>query len=374
MKFAILKENLKRGLAIIERAAGRNITLPSLSNVLISAQKNLIILTSTDLELVVTWWGLAKTEKEGKITTPARLFANVINFFPSEKITLSSKDNILLIEGENSTAQLNSFPADDFPIIPNLKTPDNLCMNLEPFIEALSQVVDMTASTQVRPEIAGVYLNFQKDAAKITTTDSFRLAERTLLFEKKQTKEVSLIIPQKAAREIINIFKEQRGKLTVYFSPTQVMFEFYSEEIKQPQIQIISRIIEGEYPSYEELIPEKMETQITIKKTDFINHLKSVGIFSGKGNEIKIGVSSKKDGLEISAANPETGEDRTFLPAKINGEKMEASFNWRFLIDGLSQFKSQEVIFSFNKEEETAIIRPTDESSFLYIIKPMKSS
>jgi DNA polymerase-3 subunit beta len=374
MKILILKENLKKGLNIIERIIGRNLTLPILNNILMTTQKNYLNLTATDLELAINFWVLAKVEKEGSIAVPARFLSNLISLFPHETITLRLKDKFLIIEGENYETQLKTFDPEDFPILPKVKNGDFLQVNCVPFIEGLGQIADFTASTPVRPEISGIFLNFQKNVLKMTATDSFRLAEKTLLLEKESPKEYSLIVPQKAIRELTNTLSDKTEKLTVYFSPNQILFEYPLGEVPHPQIQIISRLIEGEYPDYQTIIPKSYKTQVIISRGEFLNQLRTAGLFSGKVNEIKIKIDPKKESLGISAQSQELGQNQSSLSCKAKGEKMEISFNWRFLADGLNQIRSSEIIFELSSEDGPALLKPVGDSSYLYVVMPTKGT
>ena len=376
MKVTILKENLNNGLNIVSRVVGKNLTLPILNNILISTEKNFLNLSATDLELAIQYWTLIKKEKEGKITIPAKIFSNFINFLPEKKLTLEVKNQILYIDCENYSTKIKGSNAEEFPIIPKIEDKSPLELNTSFLCEGLSQVVDFSTPNQTRPELSGVYFNFQKNRVVLTTTDSFRLAEKVLLFEKKIDKEYSFILPQKTVRELINIFSEKKEKLKLYISPNQVLFEYPMIEIPHPQIQVISRLIEGEYPDYQEIIPKKYEIQIILPKDIFLNQIKTASIFSGKSNEIKIKV--RKEGIEILSQNPEFGESRTFLPGKVNysssPKEMEVVFNYRFLIDGLLKITSSKVIFELNGEEGPAVLKPDDDPYYLYIVMPIKST
>jgi len=374
MKLVILKESLQNGLHVVERIAGRNLSLPILENVLISTEKNFLHLTTTDLETAISWWGLAKIEKEGKTTLPVRFFSSLVNLLPENSIILETVNSTLSIESENVKNQLKCLDPNDFPVIPKLENNPSLKINNSIFIEGLSQVVETAASTQVRPEISGVYFNFQRDFLKMAATDSFQLAEKTIFFEEKPSQEYSFILPQKAARELINTFSEKTGKLSLYLSPNQVMFELPLLETPHPQLQIVSKFIEGEYPDYQAIIPKKHESQIITSKKDFLTRLKAAGLLSGKINEVKLTVDPVKNRMEIFSQSTDFGGHQSFLSGKGTGKKVEVSFNWRFLVEGLSNIKTPEVIFELSGEEGPAVLKPVDDSSYLYIAMPIKAS
>lgn len=380
MKLLILQEYLKKGLNITERALIRSLSLPILNNILIKTEKNFLNLTSTDLELAIKWWSLAKIEKEGEVVVPANLFSSFFKLLPNKQISLEKKDNFLIIECENLKNQIKILSSEDFPIIPQTSKENFIEIESSFFCQGLSQVVDVAAPSQTRPEISGVSLSFQKDCLKITATDSFRLAEKTIFFDKIKNppeikeKETSFILPQKTAKEIINIFSETENNLKIYFSPNQILFESQMPQTPHPQIQLTSRLIEGEYPAYQEIIPKKYQTQIILNKNEFLNQIKIAALFSGKINEVKFKIDPRKNGLGIFSQNIDLGEHTSFLNGEVNGEPVEIAFNHRFLVDGLLNIKTNEVIFELNKDDEPAILKPTADASYLYVAMPVMSS
>ncbi len=379
MKIIILKENLNNGLNIIGRIAGKNLTLPILNNILIETEKSFINLSSTDLELGIKYWLLAKIEKEGKITVPSKILTSFVGLLPNKKLTLEAKNQTLFIDCDDQNTQIKGLDAQDYPIIPTISDNDFISLDAASFCEGLSQVVDFAAINQARPELSGVYLSFQKDRVQLTTTDSVRLAEKTIFLKEKTEKAIAFILPQKTAREIINIFAEQNGRLKLYSSPNQVLFEYPMQETDHPQVQVVSRLIEGEYPEYQGIIPKKYEAQIILTKNDFLNQIKTASIFSGKNNEIKIKINPKKEGIEILSQNPELGENKSFLPAKIiyrqeNNQEVAVNFNYRFLIDGLSNIKSPKVVFELNGEDGPAVLKPAEDPTYIYVVMPIKTT
>ncbi len=388
MKITILKENLKKGLNVVEKITTKNLSLPILNNVLISAENNLLNLITTDLEVGIKYWSLVKVEKEGKITIPAKFLSDFINFLIEEKISLEVKNNTLYIESKNQKTQIKGQDSEEFPIVPKIENKNFIEVNINPFFQGMAQVINFTSPSQTRVELSGIYFNFQKDYLKIVATDSFRLAEKTLYFKNKNIsqnipeKGYSFILPLKAGRELLNIFsefqdddpKKNNKKLRIYASVNQVLFETLFPEIDKPQTQLISRLIEGDYPDYEQIIPEKYKGQIVLNKSDFLNKIKAASLFSGRTNEVKIKVDASKKEIQIFSQSAELGESQSSLPVKVNGKNLEVSFNWKFLTEGLANIKSSEVIFDMNNEEGPSVLKPVGDDSYLYVVMPVKSS
>lgn len=374
MKVEILKENLKNGLAIVEKIVGKNLSLPILDNVLIDAEDNFLSLSSTDLETAIKLWILTKIVKKGKVVLPAKFLSSFVSSLPNEKITLEEKRQGLDIECKNFKTQIQGFNPEDFPLIPEFKDAEFLEVDNKKLCQGLSQVADVTSPSQSRPEISGIYFVFSKNIIKMVATDSFRLAEKNISLESAVKKDLSFILPQKPAREIINILDGKEGNVKIYFLPNQVMFEFPMKEAPRPQVQIVSRLIEGEYPNYEEIIPKKFKTRIILKRDEFLNQIKTASLFAGKINEIKIKTNLKSQEIEISAQDPDIGQSQSSIQGKIEGEEIETSFNHKFLTDGLLNLKSSEVIFELSKEDGPCTLKPVGDASYLYVVMPIKAT
>lgn len=374
MKIEVLKDNLKKGLEIVEKIAKKNLTLPALSNVLLSCEGNFLRLDTTNLETSISWWVLAKIEEEGKIAIPATFFSSLVNLLKEERIELRSQDKNLILETKSQTTQIQGMDSEEFPIIPKIEKEEIVKISNQKLLEALGQIIEIPSISQIRPEISGIYFSFKKDLLKVVGTDSFRLAEKTVALKGEIKKEVSFILPQDAVRELINILSQKEGHTIIYFSPNQILFENIEKETSHPQVQVLSRLIEGEYPKYQEIIPKKYKTQIIAKREDLQNQLKQAGLFGGKISEVKLTVQPKDNQLKIYSESPEVGKNESYLPIKIKGEPIEVSFNYRFLISGLQNIKSSEVIFELNGEDGPGVLKPVGDESYIYVSMPIKLS
>ena len=226
MKVEILKENLKNGLNVVEKIVGKNLSLPVLDNVLISTEDNFLSLSSTDLETAIKIWILVKIVKEGKVVVPAKFLSSFVSLLPNEKITLEEKKQGLSVECKSFKNQIQGFNPEEFPIIPEFKNLEYLEVDNRKLCQGLAQIADVASPSQSRPEISGIYFLFSKNVIKIVATDSFRLAEKTITLDIPVKKDVSFILPQKPAREIINTLGEKEGKIKMFFSPNQTIFDF----------------------------------------------------------------------------------------------------------------------------------------------------
>jgi DNA polymerase-3 subunit beta len=381
MKITILKDKLKEGIGIIEKISAKSISLPILNNVLFTTEKNFLNLAATDLEMGIKWWTLAKTEKEGQVAVPSKILSSLVNFLPNKSVNLQSKGFDLEIECDNRKTVIKGVNPEDFPIIPKVADEEKIEVPARSFCKGLASVVDIASFSSTKPEISGVYFLFQKNMIIMAATDSFRLGERKIYLDSPSgpDKEYSLILPQKAAREIINIFGEKEDSLTICFSPNQILFETTSSETRHANIQLTSRLVEGDYPNYQEIIPKKHETSINLPLDDFINQIKLASLFSGKINEIKLKIDAAKDQVNFLSQNAEVGEYQSFLAGKVEGKPCEISFNHRFLLEGLlninlQQQKKPEVVLELSGPEKPAVLRMKGEENYLYLVMPIKNS
>ena len=376
MKTIILKDKLKEGINVVERISTKSLNLPILSNILVSAEKNFLNLATTDLEVGINWWSLVKTEKEGKIAIPARIFAGLVGFLPEKPVELEVEDLMLKVKCGDYQTSIKGLNPEDFPIIPKVADKEKITIKSQVFCQNLSRVADVASFSSAKPEISGIYFLFQKNLIIMAATDSFRLGETKIYLESPQNnlaKDYSLILPQKAAKEVINIFGEEEGDLTIYFSTNQIVFEQLLPETPHPQVQLVSRLIDGEYPNYQEIIPKKYETRITLQRADFVNQIKVASLFSGKINEIKLKIDPKKNRVEVFSQNPDLGEHQGFFTGKIEGKPCEISFNHRFLLEGLLNIKDSRVVFDLINSEKPGVLRPESDDSYLYLVMPIKS-
>jgi DNA polymerase-3 subunit beta len=367
MHIICLRENLKQSLNITEKIIGRNLTLPILNNLLLAVESNKLKVSSTNLEIGINSWVTGKIQEKGSITIPAKLISDFINNLPNEKIELKTKDKQLEIKCKKLKAILKGLPADDFPIIPKIK--DNPLIKIKGSIlkNGFSQVVEMTALSESRPEISGIYMRFNKNLIKLAATDSFRLAEKNIETNSnsKELKGQTVIIPQRTVQEIIRILGEEETEVEITLSGNQILFDLGNT-------QIISRLIEGQYPDYQQIIPDSFQTQVIINRGELINNIKIASLFSGKINDIKISVNPKKSFLEVLAKDADIGENKSRIKTKIEGKEMGIIFNYRYLLAGLNNIFSDKVIIGLNNSAKPVVIRPVGDTTYTYVVMPIK--
>lgn len=378
MKITLLQEKLRTGLSIIGRVTSKSATLPALENILVKTEKNFISLVSTNLEIAVKWWALVKVEKEGECAVPYSLFSNAVSYLPNKQVYLEHKESTLSLQCGDYKSKLVTNSVEDFPIIPKVSKERSFSCAPSLFYSALEKLIEIPAQSNIRPEISGIYFSISSKEVVVAATDSFRLGEVTIPVgesAKIPAKEkIEFILPQRTARELLHVFSKEEENITIYMGESQILLESKMEETDHPKVQLISRLIDGEYPNYKAIIPKEHVTQVTVEKNEFLNQLKVASLFCGKSNEIRLKTNPKEKKVEISSKSPETGEHSSSLSGTVKGKEMEAPFNFKFLQQGVASIESAEVVLEFAGEEKPLVVKPVGDSSFVYVIAPIKSS
>lgn len=371
MNINLLQNKLKEGLNIIGRGTSKSSSLPVLKNILLQVKDNFLNLSSTDLEIGIKWWTLVKKNKEGQTTVPYNSFSSFINLLPDKKIEIVEKNNNLLITCEEYKTQINGISAEDFPIIPEIKEKKKVLINSDVLCEKLLQIIDIPSLSKVKPEISGILFVFQKKEMILVATDSYRLAEAKIFLEKGDN-DFSFIIPQRTAREVINIFKDLNKDIEIIFSENQILFRVKMEEFNHPYIELTSKVIEGNYPNYEAIIPKEYKTQIILNKDEFLNKIKAASVFTSKVDEVNLKISPKNGEIIIESSNTDLGNYETKIKGRSEGEETDISFNYRFILDGITNIRSSEIIFEVNNENSPGVLKPVGKNDFLYVVMPIK--
>ncbi len=370
MKIILLKSILLDGLSIVEKSVGKSSSLDILSGIKISADKeNGIQLTSTDLELATETVIGGKVVKNGAVVVSFDLINSVVQNLNSEKISLEIKDEKLALKADNYEASLNVYNVEDFPIIPKVESRKNfLKMNASLFKESLRQSLTATQYSEIRPEINGVYFNYQSPDLFLVGTDSYRLVERKIDSSRYDLNldELGIILPLRACEVLLKLINNN-DDLSMFIDPNQVMVE-------TENLTLVSRLIDGKYPDYKAAIPKDEKMEVVIDRNETINAVKLTKVFAEKSNNITLGLNSKESIINIFAQNDELGENIYHLPVKIKGAKedVKLSFNWRYLLDGLKIFEGKEVVFGINDSASAMTIRSKSEPGIVYIVMPLK--
>jgi DNA polymerase-3 subunit beta len=374
MKTKILQEKLNSMISQVEKITGKDATLPVLGNILLKAGKNSLTAISTNLETGISWESIAKTEEEGEVILPAQMFSGLINSLAGGMVEIETNGNLVLITNDRRKSNLGGLTSDEFPVLPVNTEGEFLTVRADLFCQALVQVVNFTSNSSVKPEITGIYLNFLKNQIKIVATDSFRLGEKIFAVSGPGNiqKDRAIIIPLRAAREIISIFSDKQKNINIYFSQNQITVELDDDGDNRLKIKFISRLIEGEFPDYQAIIPTSSSATAVFSKKEMLEQLKPAGLFSGKNSEVAVKTNRDNSLIAVSSQSSELGGYNGELKAEISGKDAAVVFNLRFLIDGLNSIKTDKCVFEFSGDEGPGLLKPAEGQDFIYILMPIK--
>lgn len=372
MLLYILKNKLENSLLKVSKIIVKKTSLPILSYCLLNTEKNFLKISTTNLESGISVWVLAKIEKEGKICVNPRFFLDLVSGLPEETISLRLDNANLLVEAKTMRAKIKTINPEEFPIIPQIDSLEKIKIKCKDLCQGLLDIINIPSYSIGKPEISGIFFSFEKSYLTLTATDSFRLIEKKIKIENQVPKVYSFILPQGASKEIISIFSNYEGMLDFYISPNQIFIEKTMEEIEHPEIIYTSRLIEGEYPNYQEIIPKKYKTKVILDKETFLKQIKTASLFSSRINEVKLKIIPIENKIEITSQNPELGEYKSEFKGEIEGEEIFISFNYKFLLQGIQIIQEKEILLFLSSEDGPAIIKPKTSEGCFYILMPIK--
>ncbi len=364
MKIECRIEDLKKCVQSIDRITSTNITLPILETILISVTKKQCIIRATNMQLGVEIEVPVKVEAEGIVA----IKSSILNSFLSNQtqsgfITLELEQDNLLISTNTSNARINVLPAEDFPTLPHITDGEYITIPREIFTVGIPSVVYSASVSEIRPEMSSVYIYQNDGNVNLVATDGFRLAEKKI----PTTVNIpTLLIPHKNAIEISKILSGSNNTVEIKATKTQLVITDVVAGV-----YITSRIIDGVFPDYKQIIPKEHKTDVVILKNDIVNAVKTSNIFTDKFNHIILSVDLITKTIVISSKSNEVGIFTSSIPATINGESIEMSINYRYLTDCLNVIQDESIRFSFTVKEKPMVIQPLHDLNFLYLIMPL---
>jgi len=383
MKITCTQENLARSLSYLERATGKQSTLPILSNFLLSGGKGGLKLSATNLEIGVVSVIGAKIDGEGEIAVPVKIVSNFVHNLPLNGVIVLDLDGkTLSLESGGYKMKVRGLDSKDFPIIPEKKGEYLISLPAQDFKVALQKLLPCVSVNESRIELTGVNFLFLEKEVHIAATDSFRLAEQiiTLTDDEKGSgygefflNTPSLILPQMAMQEIARIISPDSKVIRFAFEENQVFFDVDG-------VSLVSRVINGKYPDYKQILPKNFSYTVKISREEILRSVRMAGIFSSQmQGEMLLAFSSEKGEMVVSSQSSDIGENKTVLPVEVTGHgSLKISFNPRYILDGLNVLESDFILLSANSEstpiELRAVYEPenTVSDGFLYIAMPVR--
>lgn len=363
MKLQVTQENLNRALAAVARVANSRGTLPILANVLLKTYNNRLSVSATNLDIAITHFIGAKVSEEGSITIPARLMQDYVASLPNGVINLDLNESKLKIKADKYNSVINGIVADDFPVMPAISDGTKWSIPSNIFKKALQQVAFAASSDESRPVLTAIFIHSSKDSLYIASTDSYRLAEKNLGSNNNQ---VSILIPASAMNDLLRVLGDDDSQIEVTHNDQQALF-------KTGDIELVTRLIDGQYPDYQKLIPSAFTNQATLKKSDLVNVAKVSSLFARESaGSVTIELNKDSNQLEIKSIASQLGENTATADAKIKGGD-SITLNSKFLIDALGVIEGETVTFGFNGKLEPTILYSPDNKDYKHIIMPLKS-
>lgn len=363
MKIECSAEKIKNAVSQAERITGKNLTLPILNSILLIASGSSLKLRSTNLNLGIEIEIGVKIEKEGTLAVSGSVLNAIFSNIPqNENIYLEEKDGNLLIKTKKSQIKLKSSSYEDFPTIP-IVAGNSFEIESSKLIDGIKSVYYSSSISDIKPEISSVFLYTNEDNLIFVSTDSFRLAEKKV--KVKGLEEISgILIPYKNVGEILKVFGELKDIIKVCFNKNQISFS-------TDNIYLTSRIIDGIFPDYKQIIPKDSSTSAVLLKQDLLNALKLSNIFSDKFNQVNLKISPKEKVFELSSANNDIGENKTYLDAALDGETIELGFNYKYFLDCFQSINTDSVSIKLSGTSRPIVISAVSDPSFTYLIMPM---
>lgn len=366
MELEVTQENLTRALQTVGRVASSRTQLPILSNVLFRTDSNRLLVAATNLEIASTQFIGVKITKPGAITIPARLVMEFIASLPKGVVTLRVEGDHLHIKSAGYSSIINGVIADEFPELPtiNEETSIRYVIAVRDFKQAVSQTIITASSDATRPVLTGVYWHSFEGYLYLAATDGYRLSERRLV---ETSSEVSAIIPTSTLQEVLRSLGDDGDEVEVLFDESQVRF-------RSGEAEITSRLIDGNFPDYRQLIPKKSETIIEIDKTEFARITKIASLFArDSGGSITLSASSDNNSVSLHSIASEMGENTSESSATVSADGV-VTLNSRYLSEALSVLDGSAVIFSFSGKLSPCLLQVNEKNpDYLHIIMPLKS-
>ena len=367
MKVVVTQENLNKGLSAVSRVVGSRVSLPILSNILLQTEGGRLKISATDLEIGLTTQIGAKVESEGSITAPSRSFSEFIASNTDETLTLTVDKLVMKVKTDHTEANFRGIDAEEFPVIPTGNGEPSISVSGPVFLQAIKQTIVAAATDDTRPVLAGLYLNWKEKTLRMAATDSYRLTEKRLELDQEAKEAKEVIVPTRCINELARVLAAiNPDTINLTVKDNQILFSFADTEI-------VSRLIDGKYPDYLKIIPEKMITTAKLDTEDFKNTLRTVSIFAREAANVTTVHFGPENNIKISAIASSLGDSNTTISAEIDGEEVEAKFNIKYLLDGVAVTSEDKLEFSLSGQYQPGLIKGIGSKDFRYIIMPLKT-
>ncbi len=370
MKFTCTKENFLQGIQAVSSVTGKQVHLPILNNILLSAEMAGIKAIGTNLELSIVAEIRGKVEEAGSFTIPARTIVEYISLLPAEaRIDCELEENELILKSGRQRTKMKGSPATDFPTVPTIEKTHELIFPADRFKRALQRVLVSVSHSEVRPELQGILI-FTEAPDQLRTifasTDSYRLSEVKLEVLSAIDIPVRVILPQRTAQELHRLLPTSQDPITVSFAEGQISCVI-------GDVHLVSRLIDGNYPDYRQIIPKTWNTEAKIPVSETQKAIKAASLFATQGvSAVSVQVRPNEETLTITSGSSQMGEHSADIAIEGTGQENKVILNHRFLVDGLAAIDEERAVLKVVSGESPCLLQPEKADDYLYIIMPIR--
>lgn len=370
MKFLTTKNNILSGVQMVQRAVSSKHTLPILAGIKLSVSSNKLLLAATDLEIGIETWVPVNVIEEGEVVVPAKHFIEIVKRLPDTNISIkySLETNNLIINYETSEFTIKVWPAEEFPLLPELDDECSIIIKNGLLRNMIKQTTFASSADESRPLFTGVLMEVEDEKLRLIATDTHRLTLRIGNIERSSELKPNLIIPAKTLNEINRLIKDDDEECIIKISENQASFSLAN-------VNLISRMIEGQFPNYRQVIPKEFKTKIRIKSKALLETVERIALFTNEKDGSHIIKINVDEGIMVITSQSEVGKGYEELPILLTGEELKIAFNAKYLIDILRVIESDEISLEMSGPLSPGIIKPVgSEENYIYLILPVRTS
>lgn len=363
MKISVLQQDLLPSLQTVSRSVGVRSTLPVLDNILLVTEGSKLKLAATNLEIGVIKYTDVEVIEAGEITVPAKTFVELISSLGPLKIDIESKSENVTVSAGKFKADINCIPSAEFPVIP-LPKGEGIILGKEVLLSS-SQIIFAAAVDEGRPTLTGVLTEIKNDRLGFIATDGFRLAHRQVKLEKSYQGGFKVLIPKRTYEEVIKIISEDKADdVAIFTTQNQIIFSIGSTTVS-------SRLIEGQFPAWEKIIPQNIITRVMVDKEDLMKAIKLAAIFARNEANIVV-LKTSKEKVILQSSTKELGSQQNEVDGTIEGENIEIAFNTKFLQDAVLASSASQLMLEFSGPLSPTLIKPIGIEGLEYIVMPVR--
>ena len=362
MKIEILKENLEQAVSVAAKVSNKNLSLPVLGCVVLTANNGQAVLQATNLDISVEATLKAKVIDGGVVAIPAQVFSQTISALTDKKLTLKTSGNTLIVDGERGTTSITLIDPSEFPTLPHVKAGSGVTLSTRELVGVMRLVSFSASTSSIKPELASIYLTLMKGELVAAATDSFRLAEARVPVKVKNSFQ-PILLP---ARNVADIVRSLEGTEEVEVRTDENQATFVSDFGT-----ITSRIIDGAFPDYQSVIPKEYMASATVLREDAARAFRKISIFLDTFNQVHLAFHPSDKAFTVQAVNASVGETVDHIPAALEGEDIDINFNARYIMEALGVISGDSVTFSVAGPGRPMVMTDVPHKGFTYLVMPM---